>query len=84
MWIAKIANSPGNMANNCGLIFYSNVQGFDKSMAIKMTMSVFAPFTEETQSLQRVFDRFSETMEFCVPLHIEDAINEELQKFQVL
>ena len=34
-------------SNICGLIFYSQTQGIWKSLAIKMTMSLFAVFTEE-------------------------------------
>ena len=81
-WIAKIAADPSDMSNICGLVFYSKTQGIGKSIAIKMTMSLFAPFIQETQSLDRVFDRFSDIMEFCVLLHLEDAPLAQLNKLQ--
>ena len=81
-WIAKIAQAPGDMSNICGLIFYSKIQGIGKSLAIKMVMSLFAPFTQETQSLERVFERFSDIMELVLLLHIEDAPKVQLKKFK--
>ena len=82
LWIAKIANSPGDMSNICGLVFYSQQQGIGKSLAIKMTMSLFAPFTQETQSIERLFDKFSDLMEFVLLLHIEDAPPNQLEKYK--
>jgi len=81
-WISRIAKTPGDMSNICGLIFYSRKQGIGKSLAIKMVMSLFAPFTQETQSLERVFDRFSDIMELVLLLHIEDAPQTQLKKFK--
>jgi hypothetical protein len=79
-WIAKIATSPGDMSNICGLVFYSKLQGIGKSLAIKMTMSLFAPFVQETQSVEQIFTRFSDLMEFALLLHIEDAPRHHLHK----
>ena len=77
-WIAKIAKNPGDMSNICGLIFYSQTQGIEKSLAIKMTMALFTPFTEETQSVEIIFEQFSDLVEFMILLHIEDAPQRQL------
>ena len=80
-WIAKIINFPGDMSNICGLAFYSKTQGIEKSLAIKMTMSLLAPFTQETQSLERVFERFTVLMEFALLFSIEDVPENHLHKY---
>jgi hypothetical protein len=81
LWIAKITNSPGDMSNISGLAFYSKEQGIGKSLAIKMTLSLFDPFVQETQSVEQVFTRFSDLMEFVLLLHIEDPPRQHIHKF---